>query len=147
MQYNRTMDGKSLILAITPALLGFLGVGVGAVLSHRGQHRHWLRERKIEAVSAYVENMSLLIDRFREADPPPGKRAEWLHGMQSGRTTIHLLCAQPAREAADELARTTKEIEIDKSPEAFDDAIAALRRFVELARQEINPRREPWSLL
>lgn len=140
------MDGKTLILAIAPALLGFLGVGVGAVLSHRGQHRQWLRERKIEAVSAYVEDMNLLVDRLREADPPPGKRAEWLHAMQSGRTTIHLLCAQPTMEAADELARTTKEIETDKSREATDHAIAALRRLVELAREEINPRREPWSL-
>jgi hypothetical protein len=86
--------------------------------------------------------MNLLVDRLREADPR--KRAKWLHAMQSGRTTIHLLCPQPTMEAADELARTTKEIETDKSREATDHAIAALRRLVELAREEINSRREPW---
>jgi hypothetical protein len=61
------MDGKTLFLAIAPALLCFLGVGVGAVLSRRGQHRQWLRDRKIEAVSAYVEDMNLWVDWLREA--------------------------------------------------------------------------------
>jgi|BarGraIncu00222A_1022003.scaffolds.fasta_scaffold00867_7 hypothetical protein len=52
MHYNRTMDGRIMVVAIGPALFGFLGVGVGAVRSHRGQHRQWSLERKIAAVSA-----------------------------------------------------------------------------------------------
>lgn len=70
-------------------------------------------------------------------------RAEWLHGVQSWRTTIHLLCAWPTGEAAKELAQMTKEIETDKSTEALDDVVDALQRPAELARAEINPRREP----
>ena len=122
------------------ALVGLLGVGVGAVLANRSQHQQWLRERKIEAVSAFAEDLSLMVNRFRSGDEiRPGRRAEWLHAMQSGRTTIHLLCSKPTVDAADELAGLAKATEADRSEDAMDKALQAPTCFVALAREEINP--------
>lgn len=144
---NHSVDKASLTLSLAVALFGLIGVGIGAILTNRSQHRHWLRERKIEAISAFVEDTSLMVDRFRgSTETPADLRAEWLHAIQSGRTTIHLLCAKPTREAAEELALLAKAIETDKSTEAMKRAITALTDFVALAREEINPSRR-WRLI
>lgn len=133
------------LTTLLPAAIGLIGVGVGASLSERGQHRRWLREQKVEAISAFVENAGLLVDRFLDTSPStPEERIEWLHGLQSGRTTIHLLCGTETRRALSTLARRVQDLETDRSPVAEEAAITALRDFVEVARDEIHPTR-PWG--
>jgi hypothetical protein len=134
-------DGAALAAVVT-GVVGLLGVVIGAVLTQRTQHTQWLRERKIAAISSYVEDMSLLVDRFHAGlSSTPAERIEWLHAKQSGRTTIHLLCEEETWRAAEELARLSKRMEGDSSRETMDATVGALKEFVRLARAEIGPSR------
>ncbi|WP_097187933.1 hypothetical protein [Ornithinimicrobium cerasi] len=128
----------AVISSLLPATLGILGVFVGSMVSKRADHRHWLRERKVAAVSALVEDTSLLVERLRH-DVPSTKqeRAQWLHALQSGRTTIHLLCEQETIDAAEHLVKTTRALESDKTDEALRADIAALKSFIRCARREV----------
>lgn len=136
------MNDGAVLAAVVTGVVGLLGVVVGAYLTQRAQHAQWLRERKIAAISSYVEDMSLLVDRLRSGPPStPVERVEWMHAMQSGRTTIHLLCEDRTWRAAEELARLTKRIERDDSRDALDAAVAGLREFIDLARNEVRPTR------
>jgi hypothetical protein len=137
------MNYASLVTSLLAVVGGLIGVAVGATLTRRNQHQLWLSEKKIEAVSAFVENNSLLIDRFRHVSTvSPTERVEWLHAIQSGRTTIHLLCAQETRDAAGELARLAQRIESEPTQEAVNRAVDAMKLFVELAREEIHRTRK-----
>jgi hypothetical protein len=129
----------TLLAAVVGLMGGAVGAAVGATVTHRNQHQLWLSEKKIDAVSAFVENNSLLIDRFRHVSTvSPTERVEWLHAIQSGRTTINLLCAQETRDAARELARLAQRIESEPTGEAVNRAVNALKVFVDLAREEIH---------
>lgn len=86
----------TLLAAVVGLIGGAVGASVGATVTHRNQHQLWLSEKKIDAVSAFVENNSLLIDRFRHVSTvSPTERVEWLHAIQSGRTTMNLfMCSK-----------------------------------------------------
>ena len=133
------MNYVSLFTTLLAATGALIGVAVGARLTHRNQHQMWLSEKKIEAVSAFVENNSLLIDRFsRVPTASATERVEWLHGIQSGRTVINLLCDQETRDAARKLAQLSQKIESEPTPDAVKLAVKALTDFVDLAREEIR---------
>jgi hypothetical protein len=132
--------------ALVAAVVGFVGVTLGAALSQRSQYQQWLRDRKIQAISAYVEDMSLMVQRFLEGLQPDAEtRVAWRHAMQSGRTTIHLLCKEDTRKAADELANLSSELTKDPSGDALDRAVKVLNRFIELARAELVGRQYRYS--
>jgi hypothetical protein len=127
--YQHHMNDGAVLAAVVTGVVGLLGVVVGALLTQRSQHAQWLRERKIAAISSYVEDMSLLVDRFNAGlSPTPAERIDWLHAQQSGRTTIHLLCDEDTWRAAEELARLARQI--DGSREAMNAAVGALKEFV-----------------
>jgi uncharacterized lipoprotein YmbA len=90
-----------------------------------------------------VENNSLLIDRFsRVPTASATERVEWLHGIQSGRTVINLLCDQKTRDAARQLARLSHQIEREPTQDAVKRAVEALKDFVDRAREEIHGTKE-----
>src|SRR5687767_6431384 len=128
--------------ALVAALVGFIGVTLGAALSQRSQYQQWLRDRKIQAISAYVEDMGLMVSRFRAGLQPDAEtQVEWRHAMQSDRTTINLLCKRKTREAAETLANRSNAITKDPSQQALDDAVKELNSFVTSARAELLGRR------
>jgi hypothetical protein len=133
------MNYASIVTTLLAAAGGLFGVFAGARLTHKNQHQMWLSEKKIEAVSAFVENNSLLIDRFSRVPAATAtERVEWLHGIQSGRTVINLLCDQETREAAGQLAQLSQQIEKEPTEDAVKRAVKALKDLVDLAREEIQ---------
>lgn len=129
---------EMLVSSLLPATLGLIGVWVGSMVSKRADHRHWLRERKVQAVSSLVEAASLLSDRLRyDAPGNMQERAQWLHALQSGRTAIHLLCKPETIDSTEALVARVKAIEKEQTDEAMAQGLAALRVFIAQARSEV----------
>lgn len=119
--------------------VGLLGVWVGVWLTQRNERRRWLLERKLTAITGFVEDTSLMFDRFRMTEGTSAReRAEWQHAVQSGRTAIHLLCTQEAIDAGERLAKNALCARDDHSEEHRAATISSLKEFVATARRELD---------
>lgn len=129
-----------LIAGVTVGAIGLLGVMTGAWATRRHDQKRWLQERRLQAVSEFVQNHSLLYDRMLRGvheNLSPAELVESRHLMQMGRTEIHLLCTEKTFLAAEHLNELTRKISPASSDAQKADAIRALQTFVELARKDV----------
>lgn len=135
-------DLATAVLAIVAAALGLVGVLVGARVTRSAQHQQWLRDRKLQAVTEFVKDTSLLTDRLRRETPAsPEVWNQWMHALQSGRTEVHLLCSRETRDEMERLVVLTRSIQGDDSREALQPVIDSLDAFIELVRKELHSQR------
>ena len=133
------MDAASLGSGLLTGVVGLLGVWVGVWLTQSNERRRWLLELKLTAITGFVEDTSLMFDRFRMTEGASGRElAEWQHAVQSGRTAIHLLCTRETIDAAERLAKNALRAHEDRSEEHQAATITSLKEFVATARRELD---------
>lgn len=129
----------ALLVGAATVVGGLVGTYAGAWLAHLSAKDQWKRDLKVKSVAALVEETSLLVDRLMKAPPSSDlERAEWMHALQSGRTTIHLLFDAPISRAAEELIARVKEIEKDPTQVRLDAALASLDALVEMVKEDVR---------
>jgi hypothetical protein len=136
----------STIAGLLGALIGVLGVALGAWLNGRRDDRKWLRDQKLRAAAEFITAAGQLFDHRRSPDPHEstrGEHDELTKRVQSGRSTIHLLCGSGTVELADQLARRVYRTTPDVGDDYRDSTIGLLIEFTDRLRVELGSQRRP----
>lgn len=133
-------DGTiALLVGAATIVGGLIGTYCGAWLAHLSAKDQWKRDMKVRAIAALVEETSLLVDRLMSAPPPSDlERSQWMHALQAGRTTIHLLFDDPISRSAEELVSRVKAIEKDPTQSNLDAALVSLDSLVSQVKKDVR---------
>ncbi len=133
------MAMATLLAGIGGALIGLMGVAIGAWLQSRREHQRWLRDQKLRAAIDFIAGTGDLYQRRRQLLSDGSSRidaqAAWVR-VQDGRSALHLLCEAGTADAAEavvmRVGRTAAEADQD------EEATALLREFVRRLRAELQ---------
>lgn len=133
-------DGNiALLVGAATVVGGLIGTYCGAWLAHLSAKDQWKRDMKVRAVATLVEETSLLVDRLMSTPAPSDlERAKWMHALQAGRTTIHLLFDDPISRSAEDLISRVKAIEKDPTQSNLDAALVSLDSLVVLVKRDVR---------
>lgn len=129
----------TLLVGIGGALIGLMGVAIGAWLQSRREHQRWLRDQKLRAAIDLIGGTGDLYQRRRQ-DLSDGSslidaQAAWVR-VQDGRSALHLLCEADTVDMAEavvmRVGHTAAEADQD------EEATALLREFVRRIRAELR---------
>jgi len=130
----------TLLAGIGGALIGLMGVAIGAWLQSRREHQRWLRDQKLRAAIDFIGGTGDLYQRRRqlrsEGSSVIDGQAAWVR-LQDGRSALHLLCEASTVDAAEAVVRRIGHIaaEADQDDE---EATALLRDLVQRLRTELR---------
>lgn len=137
--YDPMVAAVGIAVAALAPLLGLIGVWVGVRTTQVSQRQEWARDRKLAAISGFVEATTLLYNRLLRLDAgSPAERQDWMHALQTGRTTVYLLCGTDTQKAAEDLVKACRAIEKNRDQKHKDAYIAALREFTAVARRDLH---------
>jgi hypothetical protein len=129
----------TLVAGLGGALVGALGVAVGAWLHGRNDHARWLRDQKLQAAIGVIAGTGDLLQRARDEESagasPIDERAVWTR-LQDARSAVHLLCQQDSVQSAEELIMTVGH-GLTRSSKT-SDPIELLQDFVAKVRSELG---------
>lgn len=132
----------SLVAGVVGALLGLLGVLLGAWLNSRREHHRWIKDQQLRAAVAflgaaaeiYAEKRGLQeVERAEAAD-----RRRWRTEMRDGRTGIYLLCEQATIQLAQELEQRVMRVERSEDGSHDTETIDVLGQLVRQLRRELR---------
>lgn len=130
----------TLLAGIGGALIGLMGVAIGAWLQSRREHQRWLRDQKLRAAIDFIGGTGDLYQRRRqlrsEGSSVIDGQAAWVR-LQDGRSALHLLCEARTVDAAEAVVMRIGHIaaEADQDDE---EATALLRDLVQRLRTELR---------
>jgi hypothetical protein len=130
----------TLLAGIGGALIGLMGVAIGAWLQSRREHQRWLRDQKLRAAIDFIGGTGDLYQRRRqfrsEGSSVIDGQAAWVR-IQDGRSALHLLCEASTVDAAEavvvRIGRVAAEADQDD-----EEVTALLRNFVQRLRTELR---------
>ncbi|MBB5850272.1 hypothetical protein ACFQ05_23970 [Amycolatopsis umgeniensis] len=132
----------SVVSGLAGALIGLVGVLLGAGVTSRYQDRRWLREQKLKGAAEFIAaGMHLYESQLSRSDQhrvTTAERVAWQDRLQTGRSQVHLLCRSETREAADKFAGLVWRYEGTKKVSEEADVVEALRGFTDTIRREIR---------
>jgi hypothetical protein len=129
----------TLLAGIGGALVGLMGVAIGAWLQSRREHQRWLRDQKLRAAIDFIGGTGDLYQRRRQLLSAGSSlidgQAAWAR-IQDGRSALHLLCEASTVDMAEavvmRVGHTAAEADQD------DEATALLRDLVQRLRAELR---------
>jgi hypothetical protein len=130
----------TLLAGIGGALIGLMGVAIGAWLQSRREHQRWLRDQKLRAAIDFIGGTGDLYQRRRQLRSEGSSiidgQAAWVR-LQDGRSALHLLCEASTVDAAEAVVMRVGHIaaEADQDDE---QATALLRDLVQRLRTELR---------
>ena len=134
------MAMATLLAGIGGALIGLMGVAIGAWLQSRREHQRWLRDQKLRAAIDFIGGTGDLYQRRRQLRSEGSSiidgQAAWVR-LQDGRSALHLLCEASTVDAAEAVVMRIGHIaaEADQDDE---EATASLRDLVQRLRTELR---------
>jgi hypothetical protein len=131
----------SLAAGVVGALLGLVGVLLGAWLNSRREHQRWIRDQQLRAAVAflgataeiYAEKRGLQVERMEAED-----RRRWRTEMRDGRSGIYLLCEQATIRLAQELEQRVVSVERSEDGSHDTETIDLLGQLVRQLRRELR---------
>ena len=130
----------TLLAGIGGALIGLMGVAIGAWLQSRREHQRWLRDQKLRAAIDFIGGSGDLYQRRRQLRSEGSSiidgQAAWVR-LQDGRSALHLLSEASTVDAAEAVVMRIGHIaaEADQDDE---EATALLRDLVQRLRTELR---------
>jgi hypothetical protein len=129
----------TLLAGIGGALIGLMGVAIGAWLQGRREHQRWLRDQKLQAAIDFIGGTGDLDQRRRQhlsdGSSLIDAQSAWVR-VQDGRSALHLLCEAETVDMAEavlmRVGHTAAEADQD------EEATALLREFVRRLRAELR---------
>jgi len=130
----------TLLAGIGGALIGLIGVAIGAWLQSRREHQRWLRDQKLRAAIDFIGGTGDLYQRRRqlrsEGSSVIDGQAAWVR-LQDGRSALHLLCEVGTVDAAEAVVMRIGHIAADADQDD-EEATALLRDLVRRLRTELR---------
>ena len=130
----------TLLAGIGGALIGLIGVAIGAWLQSRREHQRWLRDQKLHAAIDFIGGTGDLYQRRRqlrsEGSSVIDGQAAWVR-LQDGRSALHLLCEVGTVDAAEAVVMRIGHIAADADQDD-EEATALLRDLVRRLRTELR---------
>lgn len=130
----------TLLAGIGGALIGLMGVAIGAWLQSRREHQRWLRDQKLSAAIAFIGGTGDLYQRRRQhlsdGSSLIDAQAAWVR-VQDGRSALHLLCEAETVDMAEAVVMRVGHTEAEADED--EEATALLREFVLRLRAELRP--------
>jgi hypothetical protein len=130
----------TLLAGIGVALIGLMGVAIGAWLQSRREHHRWLRDQKLRATIDFIGGTGDLYQRRRqlrsEGSSVIDGQAAWVR-LQDGRSALHLLCEASTVDAAEAVVMRIGHIAA-QADQDDEDATALLRDLVQRLRSELR---------
>lgn len=134
------MAMATLLAGIGGALIGLMGVAIGAWLQSRREHQRWLRDQKLSAAIAFIGGTGDLYQRRRQhlsdGSSLVDAQAAWVR-VQDGRSALHLLCEAETVDMAEAVVMRVGHTEAEADED--EEATALLREFVLRLRAELRP--------
>lgn len=132
---------NTLLAGVLGAVIGLLGVAVGAWQQGRKEHQRWLRDQKLRAAVDFIGATGDIYDQRREAvkqgTGPADESIQW-HRAQDGRSAVHLLCDDHTVDLAESLVVAVRHF-IPGVGGSHDEAIISmLRELVQHLRVELG---------
>jgi hypothetical protein len=135
----------TLLAGIGGALIGLMGVAIGAWLQSRREHQRWLRDQKLRAAIDFIGGTGDLYQRRRqlrsEGSSVIDGQAAWVR-LQDGRSALHLLCEASTVDAAVATAAEAVVMRIGhiaaEADQDDEEATALLRNLVPRLRTELR---------
>jgi acyl-CoA reductase-like NAD-dependent aldehyde dehydrogenase len=127
---------------VAGALIGLVGVLLGAWVTGRNQDQRWLREQKLKSAADFITaGLHLYESQLESSDQrrlTTADRVAWQDKLQTGRSHIHLLCRDETRESADKFASLVWREDGTKNVQDQADVVKVLRAFNKHLRREIR---------
>jgi hypothetical protein len=130
----------ALIAGIVSALVGVLGVGIGAGLQGRDNRRRWLHDQKLHAAVDFIATTGDVYDHrlLGNAAANPSVERELWQRVQKSRSVLYLLCDGQTVKKAEELIKGVRKFKPTADHSGEDAVISLLRQLVELLRRELR---------
>jgi hypothetical protein len=130
----------TLIAGIVSALVGVLGVGTGAWLQGRDNHRRWLRDQKLQAAADFITTTGDVYDHrlLGHAAASQSDEKVLLQRAQKSRSALYLLCDDQTVEMAEGLIQAVRKFEPTADGSGEDAVISMLRELVQRLRRELG---------
>ena len=130
----------TLLAGIGGALIGLMGVAIGAWLQSRREHQRWLRDQKLRAAIDFIGGTGDLYQRRRqlrsEGSSVIDGQAAWVR-LQDGRSALRLLSEASTVDAAEAVVMRIGHVAAGADQDD-EEATALLRNFVQRLRAELR---------
>jgi hypothetical protein len=132
----------NVLAGVVGALIGLAGVLLGTWVTGRNEDRRWLREQKLKSAADFITaDLHLYESQLDGSDQrrlTAADRVAWQDRLQTGRSTVHLLCHEETRASADEFAGLVWRAQDTKNVSDQADLVKVLQTFNMHLRREIH---------
>ena len=130
----------AVVAGIVSALVGVLGVGVGAWLQSRDNRRRWLHDQKLRGAVDFIATTGDVHDHrlLGQAEASGSKERVLWQRVQKSRSVLYLLCQGDTVDKAEELIKSIRQFEPTADHSGEDVTISRLRDLVRALRHELG---------
>src|SRR5215469_4898627 len=130
----------AVVAGIVSALVGVLGVGVGAWLQSRDNRRRWLHDQKLRGAIDFIATTGDVHDHrlLGQAEASGSKEVVLWQRVQKSRSVVYLLCDGDTVDKAEELIKSIRQFEPTADHSGEDVTISRLRDLVRALRHELG---------
>jgi hypothetical protein len=125
---------------IVSALVGVLGVGIGAWLQSADNRRRWLHDQKLHAAVDFIATTGDVYDHrlLGHAAANTSEERELWQRVQRSRSVLYLLCDGQTVKQAESLIKGVRKFKPTADHSGEDAVVSLLRQLVELLRHELR---------
>lgn len=134
------------VAGVVGALVGLVGVVLGAWLTSRREHRRWIRDQQLRAAIDFVGASGDLYGNQRGLKDPPMSaedEARARNRLQDGRSALYLLCERPTVDLAERLVQHIRRVPRVDDGSHDAEALELLQQLTERLRRELGSTRNP----